>query len=377
MAKNIVLCCDGTSNEFASANTNVVKLYQTLVHDPARQVLFYHPGLGTMGSPAALTPVARWVTRVLGLAFGYGLSQHLADLYSMVANAFDAGDKLYLFGFSRGAYTARALAAMLHMFGLLRRGNDVMIPYAIRLLKRSDDERFVIAAKFKRTFAAPMKIRFVGVWDTVSSVGTLWDPLHLPFSARNPDIETGRHALALDERRAFYRQNLWMPLAGQDIQQVWFPGVHSDVGGGYAERESGLSKLALKWMADEARTAGLLFDDAKLAQVLGAEPDEYSKPDALAELHDSLRRWWWAEIIPRRYFDPSDPERRKYRWKIPLGRPRFVSDGSSIHRSVVVRRQDASAKYAPRNLPGDSVVVDDPAPIGGVAVRGGDSRPAL
>ena len=184
MSKNIVLCCDGTDNEFGLANTNVVKLYRALVSDPERQqVLYYHPGLGTMGAPSALTPIAKLVTRLMGLLFGYGLSQHLIDLYGRVMAAYEPGDRICLFGFSRGAYTARAVASMLHMFGLVRTGNNVLVPYAIRLLKRQDKERFEIAARFKSTFSTPVTVHFVGVWDTVSSVGTLHDPLSVPYTA--------------------------------------------------------------------------------------------------------------------------------------------------------------------------------------------------
>jgi uncharacterized protein (DUF2235 family) len=365
MGKNVVLCCDGTNNEFGAANTNVIKIYQALVHDPPRQLLYYHPGLGTMGAPNALTPPEKWATRVLGLAFGYGLSEHLTDLYARIMETYEPGDRLYLFGFSRGAFTARALASMLHMFGLIRRGNEVMIPYAIRLLKRKDRARFETAAKFKSTFSDPVKIHFVGVWDTVSSVGALHDPLRVPYTATNPDIVTGRHAVALDERRAFYRQNLWVPADGQDIQQVWFAGAHSDVGGGYPERESGLSKIALAWMAAEARAAGIFLDDERLARVLGAA-GEYAKPDPMAKLHDSLSGWWWAELIPRRYVDWSDPEHPKTRWKIPLGRPRFVAPGAAIHESVFERMDAPALHYHPRNLPGVRRTV-----------VGAETRPAL
>jgi uncharacterized protein (DUF2235 family) len=110
----------------------------------------------------------------------------------------------------------------------------------------------------------------VGVWDTVSSVGWAWDPLHIPYTAKNPDLRIGRHAVSIDERRCFFRQNLWSAaLPGQDIKQVWFAGVHSDVGGGYAEAESGLAKISLEWMLCEAGTAGLILDRAKAAVVLG------------------------------------------------------------------------------------------------------------
>src|SRR3954452_3879948 len=103
MPKNIVVCCDGTANEFARNNTNVIKLFSTLVNDPARQVTFYHPGLGTMEPAGALTTLGRKVTKILGRAFGYGLAHDIRDAYVFLMNNYAAGDRIFLFGFSRGA----------------------------------------------------------------------------------------------------------------------------------------------------------------------------------------------------------------------------------------------------------------------------------
>ena len=180
-----------------------------------------------------------------GLAFGYGLTQAISDCYSFLMDTFEPGDRdVLLFGFSRGAYTVRALSGMLHMFGLLRPKDYNQIGYATEMLKtKQDDASFQVAAQFKATFSRECKPHFVGVWDTVSSVGWAWDPLHLPYTARNPDLRIGRHAVSIDERRSFFRQNLWsQPLPGQDIKQVWFAGVHSDVGGGYAKPRAACRK---------------------------------------------------------------------------------------------------------------------------------------
>src|SRR5262245_60564890 len=116
MPKNIVICCDGTGNEFGETNSNVVKLYRVLVQDYQTQVAYYHPGLGTMGAPSALGKLAQWWTKVKGLAFGYGLKDNIGDAYSYLMETYQPGDSVYLFGFSRGAYTVRALAAMLYMY---------------------------------------------------------------------------------------------------------------------------------------------------------------------------------------------------------------------------------------------------------------------
>src|SRR5215212_195135 len=135
MPKNIVLCCDGTANEFSQDRTNVVKLFYTLVEDPARQVAYYHPGLGTMEPAGALTTFSRKITRLLGLAIGYGLENDIRDAYVFLMNCYEPGDSVSLFGFSRGAYTVRAVASLLHMYGLIPKGNDPLVPYAIRMLR--------------------------------------------------------------------------------------------------------------------------------------------------------------------------------------------------------------------------------------------------
>ena len=306
MSRNIVLCCDGTANEFAVDRTNVVKLFAVLDADRTRQVAYYHPGLGTMEPPGALTRVTRTATRLLGKAFGYGLESDIRDAYVFLMNNYEDGDCLFMFGFSRGAYTVRAVASLVHTYGLIGKGNEPLVPYAIRMLmaiqniptkaeeRTAEEERyFKLADDFKRTFCTrTCRPKFVGVWDTVSSVGWYENPLRLPYSADNPDIEIGRHAISLDERRAFFRSNLWMPKnppprgGPKDLKQVWFPGVHCDVGGGYPEAESGLSKIALEWMLKEAIAAGLLVDPAKMALVLGQRGDEYVRPNAKADAHE-------------------------------------------------------------------------------------------
>jgi uncharacterized protein (DUF2235 family) len=160
-----------------------------------------------------------------------------------------------------------------------------------------------------------------------------------------------RHAVAIDERRAYFRQNLWKDgsTPGQDVQQLWFAGSHCDVGGGYSEPDAGLSKVALAWMIDEARQAGLTFNPAALEYELPTKiwPDS-APPDPLAKQHESLKGWWWiAEIIPKRYKDPAN--NWKPTWKIPLGERRFIRTDATIHRSVALRQQACS--YDPPNLP--------------------------
>jgi uncharacterized protein (DUF2235 family) len=170
--------------------------------------------------------------------------------------------------------------------------------------------------------------------------------LKLPFTAENPDIVTGRHAISVDERRAFFRTNLWHPVPGQDIQQVWFPGVHSDVGGGYAEQDSGLAKIALEWMLCEAQKVGLYVRPEKVRQILGREGSGYAKPDPTAMLHNSMKGWWLAEVIPRYSYNHATRSRH-VRW--PLAKRRAIANGSCVHESVFLRR-DGIADYRPGNV---------------------------
>jgi|ERR1041385_3418033 uncharacterized protein (DUF2235 family) len=349
MPKNVVVCCDGTNGEFRLRNTNVVRLFELLEQDPARQVAFYDPGLGTMGAPGTWTKLTQEWTKLLGLAFGFGLPDHIGTAYRHLAEYWEPGDRIFLFGFSRGAYTVRALAALLHLFGLIRKGNENLIPYVVRMFGKNHQQVFKLGAEFKSSFSRACPVHFVGVWDTVSSVGLL-DPLSLPYTADNPSIVTGRHAVSIDERRCFFRQNLWKPSdPKQDVRQVWFAGVHSDVGGGYAESESGLANISLSWMLQEAGKSGLLLDAARV-QKLHSNPQFLADPGAT--LHQSLTgAWRVVEWLPKRYWERRDDGSYVRRWKLYLGSRRYIAPGSIVHSSVQQRMANAGAKYAPPNLP--------------------------
>lgn len=362
MGKNIVVCCDGTGNEFGERNSNVVRLIQALVLDDGRQVAYYHPGVGTEGSPTSRNKLEAFLSIVAGMGFGSGLLTYVGDAYRYLMNTYEDGDKIYLFGFSRGAYTVRALAGMISMYGLLRRENIGMIPYILKMFARKtrDADGMVpilnVANGFKRTFSRKVKIHMVGVWDTVSSVGMIWDPLKLPYTARNPSMVHGVHALSIDERRCFFRNNLWgpaLPKKGneeqQTILQVWFAGVHSDVGGSYPEDESGLSQTTLEWMLGEAVKLGLLVDPQRAQMVVGRfPPPPPVAPNPAQEIHRSLRSCWWLlEFIPRRIFDSTT---EKQKWTIPRGTSRQIPPGSRIHESVQIK-MEIDKSYRPKNLP--------------------------
>jgi len=354
MSKNIVICCDGTGNEFGPRNSNVVKLFQVLRREPLDQAAYYDPGVGTMGAPEALSKFAKWLTWRMGLAFGYGLTRNVCDAYAYLMEYYRPGDRVFLFGFSRGAYTVRTLAGMLHKVGLLERGADNQIPYAFRIFRQWTN--FEVAAGFKKTFGRICPIHFVGVWDTVSTVGWIYNPVTFPFTAQNPSIEVFRHAISIDERRTHFRTNLFHPDSKQDCKQVWFAGVHSDVGGSYPEPESGLSKITLQWMLREAKEHELLIDAAKFDQiVLGMAPSKYAAPDAGAMPHDELRKLGWRliEHLPRRYIDVhADPPAARWSWSPFAGfyRPRPMAENSCVHQSVLDRKK-VVASYQPVNLP--------------------------
>jgi uncharacterized protein (DUF2235 family) len=363
MPRNLVICCDGTSNQPAHDMTNVAKLYFTLENDATRQITFYHPGLGTMEPPGALTPAEKLTTVTLGLAMGRGIEDDIRDAYVFLSDYYVPGDRVFLFGFSRGAYTARAVAGLLRMYGLIEPGNAPLAPYAIRMMfainrarDRNDDDMarqvFALAARFRATYSRECKPHFVGTWDTVSSVGWFAHPTRLPYTANNADVGIARHAVAIDEHRAFFPQNLWRPgteepSGPRDLKQVWFPGSHCDVGGGYPEGpESAQSKFPLAWMIDEARAAGLLLDQSKVDDVLGVSAGSHFQiASPQFPLHESLTGWWaLAEFIPKPYYDYVTGRNS---WRANLFRRRVIPPKSLVHASAYMRGNSYAAQLPP------------------------------
>jgi hypothetical protein len=341
MGKNIIICCDGTGNDFDHPETdsNVVKLYNTL-HIGPEQIAYYHPGVGTLGSPNANGRLAKWWSQVKGLAFGAGLLGNVGDAYRYLMNTYQAGDQIFLFGFSRGAYTARAVGGLLHIFGLLEPGNEQLIPYILRLYSArtrddsaSQDTTTPAEDAFAYAFSRDVMVRFCGVWDTVSSYGWIYSPIELRFAAQNPIIQTGRHAISIHERRCCYQSQPWgEQLPAQDLRQVWFCGVHSDVGGSYLETDAALSKITFEWMLLEAIKAGLKAEPDRVKVVLGdGQPPAflppYVKPDPKGLLHNSLDgAWWILEYFPRK---------RNGAWCLPRGTwTRQIPENALIHETV-------------------------------------------
>jgi len=379
MAKNIVICCDGTGNQVDGNLSNVLKLFR-IIEKNSEQRVYYNPGVGTIGTDDLWTRWKQNFYAIFGLATGYGLDGEILGAYKFLAARYEQGDSVFLFGFSRGAYTVRALAAFIHMVGLLPPDQLNIADYALTAYKRAGEAHdFQLAWQFARvTSARPIPIKFVGVWDTVASIivprpDRLIPTLQtLPYTRTNPNVEVFRQAIAIDERRRMFRLNRWTepqpfvanpfdhhaPHVDQDIKQVWFAGVHADVGGGYPENESGLSKFPLNWMIEQAAAHGLKIDVAMKNHLVLGEPLAGSKyvyvaPDPTAELHNSLT-WAWKliEWIPKSMKYNEWPRPHLLGYYIPCGEPRMIAGTPTprIHQSVLTRKERVP-EYKPINLP--------------------------
>ena len=288
--KRLIVCCDGTWNradqerDGVPCPTNVVKIaYRIAKRDGAiPQITFYDQGVGT----------GNVVDRYSGGAFGDGLSDNILDAYRFLVANYEQGDQIFLFGFSRGAYTARSLGGMIRKCGILRREGVRHYRDAVELYRSDVHPTAARAVAFRKTNSVAgeqdIDIQCVGVWDTVGSLGIPLRGLRSLTRRKHQfhdtelsgSVKNAFHALAIDEHRAPFEPTLWdfVPKPPQRVEQVWFCGAHSDVGGGYAE--TGLSDIALQWMMDRAAEAGLVFDDS-VKQALPLDP----KP--LQEVHNS------------------------------------------------------------------------------------------
>ena len=351
--KNIVVCCDGTNNQFAGDHTNVIRTYKVAARS-THQVTFYDCGVGTMPEPWLTTNLAKRWSMLKGLAFGSGFMRNIEDAYRFLMANYEPGDNVFLFGFSRGAFTARAVAGLLHSTGLLHPGSENLIPYAQRYWQKDFGPNSAggkVCAEFKQTLAVPCPVHFIGVWDTVSSVGIINQYRTFPHTAHNPEVAHVRHAVAIDERRSCFRQNLMVPEpAGQDVKNVWFAGVHSDVGGGYPAPQSGLAKVSFEWMMRQAGKAGMVIDATALQRELNGTG---AAPDPAADRHESLKGGWrLVELIPVRRYNRNTGTKE---WRWPLGSPRNIERDAAephvfLHRSVLDRLGQRK-NYQPPNLP--------------------------
>lgn len=376
--KNIILLSDGTGNSAAKPfKTNVWRLYQALdatTPPPGswkpRQIVFYDEGVGT----ETLKPLA-----LIGGAIGFGVWTNVKDLYTFVCRNYREGDRIYGFGFSRGAFTIRLLMGMIGRCGLIetksRTETELLaaVDAAYRAYRRDylvrasrnrpgmpyhlflSEPAYAVDEAGRKTIKLPFagqlfpEIAFVGVWDTVDAYGLPVDALKLiidrwiwpmTFADRNlsPSICAARHALSLDDERSAFRPVLWNELDAQGkelspdrIQQVWFAGVHANVGGGYPD--DGLAYVSLDWIMSEASAAGLRF-------LPDVREEVTSRADAHGQYYDSRSGLaGYYAYRPRKVSELRDDE--TYRVKVPVIR---------VHTTAfdrIVRRQ---VDYAPVSL---------------------------
>lgn len=312
MTKKIVICCDGTWNKREEKlhgevqPTNVVRLMRLLASADQHgtpQVVYYDKGVGTAGI---------W-DKFVGGVFGVGLSNHIKDAYRFLANNYVPGDQIYCFGFSRGAYTVRSLSGLIGCVGLLDKHRLEHVPLAYRYYRTPPHERPGWEHKATVFVEDPVRrhvpITFMGVWDTVGGVGIpvrglrwmsrAWVGFH--DTELSGTIRYACHALAVDEQRRPFAPDVWTtaesnPVVGHDrphVVQVWFPGVHSNVGGGY--RYTGLSDMTLAWMVRQAEECGLSFDQDSLRETVTPDPINGVLVDSVSGPH----RWF-----SRRYHRP-------------------------------------------------------------------------
>ena len=339
MTRQLIICCDGTNNTLTGGanDSNVTKLCDLLAPDELGQQLYYDPGVGNPGElPAAsLTDrISRRYERLHGLAFGKGVYQNIAEAYLFLMRYYQPGDQIFLWGFSRGAFTARSIGGLVTQFGLLRPEMESLVTTLLHVYfsdrQRGGAKYTAIRDQISRLFATgetrAAPVWFVGVWDTVSSVGA---PLLSRSITASPTIVGKRfthvrQALALDEyRRAFEPRPYYIDpqhdyaASGQSIDQQWFSGAHCDVGGGYAARQALLSNEALLWLLQEAvhcqlRLRADLLDGqggldraAVLAALAGAKPGTASTLEPRPRVHSATYNTPWWALAGLRQRDPQ------------------------------------------------------------------------
>lgn len=411
--RNIVLLSDGTGNSAGSLfKTNVRRLYESLdLEDPKdfkypRQFAYYDDGVGT----SAFRPIA-----ILGGAFGFGLARNVRDIYAFLCRTYRPGDRIYAFGFSRGAFTIRVVVGLVVNQGILAHdGSEAALQRNVRAAFRAYRRerygsrpltalwravrdpvadlvwrltghpaydtlaRYRVGRPGDPLAAGRGSIEFVGVWDTVDAYGlpieeltravdTIVLPLTMPDADLAPEVRRARHALSLDDQRNTFHPRLWNEDTEADradpgrIRQVWFAGVHADVGGGYPD--DGLAHVTLRWMADEAEAA--VPGEARLRFVEEIRRRQRALADENAPLHDSRRGLAsYYRYKPRRVAalvgqGASFVQARWDRFKA-LMRGQVAPDGRDrhrvvaepiIHQSVLRRIQTAQDGYAPVSLP--------------------------
>ena len=334
MKKRIVICADGTwnrpeKNVDKDFPTNVLKLsrsIQPLGEDNIPQQVFYDWGIGSYYDP------------IIGGATGKGLHKNIMDDYRYIVQNYSPGDELFLFGFSRGAYTIRCLCGMINNCGIIKRTDAALIQQAFDHYKNGKPEyapKGTASVEFRQKYSHESKdVKFVGVWDTVGAMGIpvsflgfLEEKDEFYDTKIGSNVRIARHALAIDEHRVDFKPTIWAPKENMDMKQVWFAGAHCDIGGSYKpdDNYASLSNVPLNWMIKEAEKAGLTIE-SHLKDSVSVK----AKLDPFAKLHKS--RIHFYEL------------KRKYNRAI-----QDVTGQVLIHQSVK-QRFDQDKRYRPSNL---------------------------
>jgi uncharacterized protein (DUF2235 family) len=332
MNKRIVICSDGTWNTPDQKDggenrpSNVVKMARAIAAnspDGKPQIVFYDQGVGTSWG----------LDRLTGGAFGKGLEKNIEDAYRFLMHNFEDGDEIFFFGFSRGAYTVRSTAGLIRNSGILKKIYAEKFPEAYKLYRKKDVHPDSEKAKqFRSSFSQVVTTKFIGVWDTVGALGIPVRGLRFLTKGLHEfhDVELSRfvknafHALAIDEKRGPFKPSLWesKKKEGQVIEQVWFAGVHSNIGGGY--QDSGLSDITFKWMKEKAENCGLAIDEKYIDKVI--------HPNPAGVLRNSKVSFYkFTKGYTR-----------------PIGQGK--GDNEAVHPKVVVRHKVDPPPYRPKNL---------------------------
>ncbi|SDR47664.1 DUF2235 domain-containing protein [Pseudovibrio sp. Tun.PSC04-5.I4] len=338
MSKNIAIFSDGTGQEGGKGpDTNVYKLFKICENRTENQITFYDRGLGTSAQ-------SNFAVRALGNATGSGISRNLLDCYRFIFDNYMAGDKIYLFGFSRGAATVRSLAGFVEMFGIIPKSRPDLIDVGYGIYRISDIAMRKKAAtdfvKQHHNMWAP--IEFLGVWDTVAALGLPWEGASrllnkVPWFKHEfhdldltPAVRNAYHALSIDDDRRVFHPVLWnqRTAPNQIMQQTWFAGVHTDVGGGYAE--AGLSDITMAWMLGHAKRCGLLIHKKS-----GKALQKSLKPDYKIDTHNPRAgaAGWFYSVENRMWPDKDGNGEDR-------GQPQ-------VHSSVLERAKTSQLSYKP------------------------------
>ena len=301
MKKRLIVLFDGTWNT-REDRTNVERISQTIVKvapDGVVQERWYDPGPGT-----------HWYDRLRGGAFGFGISENIQEGYRWVADQWPKAEEneLYVFGFSRGAYTARSLVGLIRKSGLLQKPDRELVEQAYALYRNKDvSPDSAEAAAFRAAHSREIRVKFIGVWDTVGCLGVPLTGALIPWGRDHYQwhdtelskiVEYAYHAVAVDEHRKDYEATVWTKRKpeNKDVEQRWFIGAHANVGGGY--KYDRLHNIPLRWLQDKASACGLAMDELR-----SIEPNDYR-----AKVTDSFGEFMWglykAAKLGRRYDRP-------------------------------------------------------------------------